>query len=76
MIYTIYFPNYYTPEHNKAMEYLVTNLKGLEYYMEGTDVDKGRFVKMLPHPDYPEAIDALVALQNADCIYLEEEIDD
>lgn len=73
MVYRIFFGRCYTNAHNKAMRYIVENLRGAEWAGEGFDEERGDYVDVLAHTDYQKEIESVFqALSDADCLYFEE----
>ena len=63
----IIFGKYYTAEHNECMELMVRRLSGVQVLMEGATADGERMV-VANMDDTAYAI--LLALSNADCLYV------
>ena len=67
--YDIIFEKCYTAEHNECMELMVRRLSGIQVLMEGVTADGERMV-VANMDDIAYAI--LLALSNADCLYITE----
>ena len=67
--YDIIFEKCYTAEHNECMELMVRRLSGIQVLMEGATADGERMV-VANMDDTAYAI--LLALSNADCLYVTE----
>ena len=67
--YDIIFGKYYSAEHNECMELMVRRLSGVQVLMEGVTMDGERMV-VANMDDTAYAI--LLALSNADCLYVTE----
>ncbi len=67
--YDIIFGKSYTAEHNECMELMVRRLSGVQILMEGTTAEGERMVVAnLDNTAYA----ILLALSNADCLYVTE----
>lgn len=62
-IITVYYEDYYIPEHNAAMRYIMNNLNGATV-LEDTDTATRLEVTS-------EALKVIEILESADCIYYE-----